>query len=138
MLTHAPMPVFNAFAPAGRGFTYATIPGALPRAVCLLGFQPAYGNDGVSLQISENPKLYAVFQIPEGGILRSKRPPFSLQYATFWSAKGGLLHFKRYHLDFQYVNVSPVSLSFLLYHKPPLPLLWKRRGHSAGTVCRSL
>ncbi len=104
MLTHAPMPVFNAFAPAGRGFTYATIPGALPRAVCSLGFQPAYGNDGVSLQISENPKLYAVFQIPEGGILRSKRPPFSLQYAAFWSAKGGLLHSKRYHLDFQYVT----------------------------------
>ena len=91
MLTHAPMPVFNAFAPAGRGFTYATIPGALPRAVCSLGFQPAYGNDGVSLQISENPKLYAVFQIPEGGILRSKRPPFSLQYAVFRRLKRHLL-----------------------------------------------
>ena len=25
-------------------------------------------------------------------------------------------------------NVSSMNLSFLLYYKPPLPLLWKRRG----------
>ena len=50
------MPVFNAFAPVGRSFTCAHIPMALPLAMRSLDFQPAYSNDGVSLQIPENPK----------------------------------------------------------------------------------
>ena len=41
-------------------------------------------------------------------------------------------------LLFYLTNVSSTNLSFLLYHKPPLPLLWKRRGHSAGIVYRHL
>ena len=38
-----------------------TVPGALPRAVRSLGFQPADSNGGVSLLISDEPILCVVF-----------------------------------------------------------------------------
>ena len=56
------IPVFNAFAPVGRGFTYVPIPMALPWAMRSLGFQPADDNDGVSLKISEEPKIRLIIK----------------------------------------------------------------------------
>lgn len=56
------MPVSNAFAHAGRGFTYVPIPMALLWAMRSLGFRPADGNDGVSLQISEEPKICLIIK----------------------------------------------------------------------------
>ena len=38
-----------------------TVPGALPRAMRSLGFQPADSNSGVSLLISDEPILCVVF-----------------------------------------------------------------------------
>ena len=42
----------NAFAPSGRNLNTTTVPGALPRALLSLGFQPAGSNGGMSLQFS--------------------------------------------------------------------------------------
>ena len=55
------MHVFNAFAPSGRSFTYASIPMALPWAMRSLGFQPANYHNGISFQISDEQFLFRIY-----------------------------------------------------------------------------
>ncbi len=68
------------------------------------------------------------FQPLKGHLLERKRCPFGMQKDTFRKTAGHVWAFMPYFMPGSYVSASLTNLSCLLYYKPPLPLLWKRRG----------